>query len=177
MSNQVILWGMLIAPWLTLFFMPKEDIKRFMPVALLTAVTSAIIVESGITLKMWSIAETVYPLNQMIPYVYGLSPLLSMWIMKYTYGRFMVYIITNAILDLGFTYTLLPFLSSRGIFLFISATPLIAYLPTIPHAALLYGFQMWQEGIFARSEKDNTAANLQPAAAKPLTKNQENKED
>jgi len=29
MSNQLILWGMLTAPWLTLFFMKKEDIKRY----------------------------------------------------------------------------------------------------------------------------------------------------
>jgi hypothetical protein len=34
-TNQVMLWGMLIVPLLTLFFMPREDLKRFMPVAFL----------------------------------------------------------------------------------------------------------------------------------------------
>ncbi len=34
MSNQILLWSVLILPWLTLFFMKKEDIKRLMPASL-----------------------------------------------------------------------------------------------------------------------------------------------
>ncbi|WP_245867927.1 hypothetical protein SPSIL_009940 [Sporomusa silvacetica DSM 10669] len=174
MSNQVILWTMLILPWITLFFMKKEDIKRFMPVGLLTAVTSAIIVESGITLRLWETQETIYPLNQMMPYVYGLSPVLSMWIMKYTYGRFVIYMVTNIILDIGFSYIFLPSLDNRGIFHFVRATPLVAYLPTIPHTAVLYAYQIWQEGIYVRTERlQQASVILQPGVAKYLDKDKQ----
>ncbi|WP_269083310.1 hypothetical protein [Ornithinibacillus contaminans] len=41
MLNQVILWGILIAPWLTLFFMKKDAIKRYMPVAIFASIVNA----------------------------------------------------------------------------------------------------------------------------------------
>ncbi|MFZ3591003.1 hypothetical protein ACOI1C_17545 [Bacillus sp. DJP31] len=37
MLSKVVLWTMLIAPWFSLFLLKKEDIKRFMPVAILAA--------------------------------------------------------------------------------------------------------------------------------------------
>ncbi|WP_371370982.1 hypothetical protein [Sporomusa aerivorans] len=166
MSNQVILWAMLL-PWLTLFFMDREDIKRFMPMALLTAVTGAIIVEAGITLQLWGVRETLYPLNQIPPYIYGAVPAFTIWIFKLTYGRFGLYVATNAVVDLGFAYIVLPWLVTRGIFEFLSSS-LLVYLINIGHEFALYGYQMWQEGIFTRSEKSTYAANLQPVAAKPL---------
>ncbi|CQR74648.1 hypothetical protein SpAn4DRAFT_1110 [Sporomusa ovata] len=42
-------------------------------------------------------------------------------------------------------------------------------------AIILYGFQIWQEGIYIRSEKENFSPILQPAAAKPLPKDKDNK--
>jgi hypothetical protein len=47
MSNQVLLWSMLILPWLTLFFMSTENIKKWTPVALFSALTSVLAVELG----------------------------------------------------------------------------------------------------------------------------------
>lgn len=105
MSNQAILWSMLILPWLTLFLMKKEDIKRFMPVALFTAVTQAIIVEVGITLGfLGGGRETLFPLNQMPTFTYGAISVFTMWIFKFTYERFGLYIAVNAIIDYGFAY-------------------------------------------------------------------------
>lgn len=63
MDNQLLLWGMLILPWLTIFFMKIEHIKRYRPAALFTIVTSLIIAEVGIGLKMWEVKDNIYPLN------------------------------------------------------------------------------------------------------------------
>jgi hypothetical protein len=158
---------MIIIPVLTLFFMKKEDIKRFAPVALLTAVTGAIIVESGTTLHLWEVKETLFPLNQIPPYIYAAIPIFTMWIFKFTYGRLWLYVLTNAIIDIGFAYVILPWLVRIGIFAFISSS-LQIYLINIVHEFVLYGYQMWQDDIFAHSEKTSLSTMLQPAASKPV---------
>jgi len=95
---------MLILPWFTLFFMKRGEIKRYMPVALFAIVLTTIIHDIGITLGFWVVQEAAFPFNEMMPYFYGLIPVLTIWIFKFTNGRFWVYMVTNAILDLGFYF-------------------------------------------------------------------------
>lgn len=169
MSNTVILWGMLLIPISTLFFMNKEDIKRYTPVALFTAVTGAIISETGVTLGWWAPSKTVFFLNQIPIFTYTAIPIFTMWIFKFTYGNFWLYVATNALADIGFAYLILPWLDTRGISQFLAATSLTVYLINFVHQFLLYGYQMWQEKIFAINfERSVYPAALQPVAAKPL---------
>ena len=142
MSNQVILWSMLIVPWLTLLFMPREETKRYMPVALFATVTSAIIHDAGITLGFWTVGETAFPLHRLTTYIFGLMPVLTLWVFKLTYGRFWLYMVTNTILDIGFNFQFLNvFLPSRGI-LTLDVPPLQALPITLVHAVMLYGYQI-----------------------------------
>lgn len=177
MSNQVILWGMLVFPWLTLFLMKQEVIKRFMPITLFTVVTHAIIFESGITLGLWSTKETIFPFNQTLPFVYGAIPAFTMWIFRFTYGRFWIYMVTNAIIDYGLAYIILPWLVARGIGT-LSGSSLVLGI-TIIHAILLYIYQMWQEGIFIHytEKKRNFSPRLQPAVLKPVPNDNKDKND
>lgn len=88
MSNQAALWSMLVLPWLTLAFMKREEIKKWMPAALFVMVTSTLIVEAGTTFKLWETHETTFPLNEMISYVYGTLPVGAMWILNIRTGGF-----------------------------------------------------------------------------------------
>jgi hypothetical protein len=151
---------MLILPWLTLFFMQKEDIKRFMPLALFTMLTASILVEAGITLKLWTIRETAYPLNHSISYVYGMDPVVAMWIFKFTYGRFGLFAAVDTAFNLGFSYIFTPWLASRGIKELLT-TRFTVFLLATGLAILLYIFQMWQEN--ARADRKVTSYELQPA--------------
>jgi hypothetical protein len=170
-SNQAILWGILIVPWLTLFFMKGEDIKRYMPTALFATITSVIIVEVGSTLKWWIVSETAFPL-QNISYLYGMNPVITMWMLKFLYKKFGLYVVIDAVLNIGFAYFLLNFfLNNRDIYHNVGATPFQVFLILTAHGIMLYGYQMWQEGIFARTnEQTGFSESLQPAAAKPLPK-------
>lgn len=165
MSNEVILWSSLILPWATIFFMPKEDIKRYMPVGLFTAVLSVLIVEIGISFKLWNTNETVFPFALLPPLIYGL-PAFTMWVFKLTYGRFWLFVATNAVMDLVFDYLIIPWLASRGILDY--NVSILDFFITTSQAWLLYGYQMWQETIFAYSPGTSFISGLQPAAAKPV---------
>lgn len=177
MNNNLILWSMFFIPWLTLFFMKKEDIKRYMPVGLLAIVTTTIIHDVGLTLGFWVVLENAFPFHQMLPYFYGNLPVLSMWIFKFTYGRFWLYVITNVVFDIVFAFGLLAyFFPARGIYELVRISSFGVLGINIVHMLILYGYQLWQDDVFARSERTSFSSKLHPAAAK-LTSKDDGKED
>lgn len=176
MSNQVISWSFILIPWLTLLFMKKEEVKRFMPVALFTVVTSTVIYELGTTYKLWSIREAAYPLHQMFPAIYGAFPVLVMWIFRFTFGSFWSYLATNAVIDIVWAYILFPWFVRIGVLEFLNAKTLI-YSFTVGHAILLYGYQMWQEDTLVPALKKVFFPIMRPAATKPVFKEDNDKTD
>lgn len=177
MSNQAILLAVFIFSWLTLLFMKKEDIKRFMPVGLFATVTSAIILEAGITFGWWVYPVKLYPL-QNVPYLYGPIPVATIWLFKYTYGRFWLYIGADFLLNLFYTLVFEDyFLGNRGAIQFQNVSPMLDVFMTSALGVIIYAYQIWQEGIFVRSEivSPSRSFNLQPAL-KPFTNNEEDDE-
>ena len=168
MSNQTILWSMLVLPWLTLLFMKKETIKRFMPVALFSAVTSIILVEAGEALRWFAYEEATYPLRTHSYIIFGLNMVITLWLFKFLFGRFWTYLAIDVVLNFSFIYLFhVYFLGGRGLFQEIGLTPSLNAVITSLDGVLVYGYQIWQEGILIRSEKSNFYSRLQPAA-KPV---------
>ncbi len=153
MSNQVLLWSIVVLPWLTVFFLKEGNFRRFMPTALLAIVYSLIIVQAGGTLKWWMVKETPYPL-QSLPNVFSLNPVIIMWILQFTYGRFWIFLATEVVTNLIFTYGYLNyFMTIRNVFQFIRFSPFKLFIVITIISMLLYCFQMWQDGAFARQKK------------------------
>lgn len=175
MSNQVILWGTLILPWLSLLFMPKEDIKRYLSAGFLSTILSIIVTETGIRYAWWAIRETTFPFAVIPTYAYGLFPVFPMWLLKYTYGRFGLYLTVDTILNIVFAFVILPWFGRIRIVDFDFNDGYIVFIFETVIAIILYGFQIWQEDIYIRSEKENFSPRLQPAAAKPLPQDKDNK--
>ncbi len=172
MDHQILMWSMLVLPWLTLFFMNKEEIKRFMPVALFSAATSVLVVEAGESLGWFMYGETTYPFRTSSYHIFGLNCVTTIWLFHFIYGNFRRYIMIDLVLNFGFIYLFhVYFLGSKGIFHEVGITPFINTVITTIDGALVYGYQMWQEGIFLRNERPERKNNLQflqPEAAKPL---------
>lgn len=160
MSNPIIIWSLLLLPWLSLFFMNRNEIRRLMPLALFTMVVTSITMEAGISLNLWKIRETTFPLNQTLSYIYGLAPVVAMWIFKYTYGRFWLYIAADAVFNLGFAFIFTPWLASRGIKDLITSSWSL-FLIVTALSLLLYLYQIWQENAWA--ERRAASYELQPA--------------
>lgn len=172
MNKQILMWSILVLPWFTLFFMNKDDIKRFMPVGLLSAVTSAIAVQMGENLGWFIYGESTYPLGTGYYVIFGLNTVTTLWLFHFLYGQFWKYLAVDIVLNFGFIYLFhVYFLGSLGLFREVGITPFTNTLIPIVDGALLYGYQMWQEGIFARSERTEPAGRsriLRTEAAKPL---------
>ncbi|NPV91174.1 MAG: hypothetical protein HPY50_10435 [Firmicutes bacterium] len=174
MSNNLLLWSFVVLPWFTLVLMKKRDIKRYMPAALFTIVTTSLVMESGITMKLWYIRETVYPLKETIPYVYGLAPVVAIWVLRYTYRSFWLYLAVDTAFNSIFAFFFTPWLVSRGI-KDLYATSFSLFLIVTGLSLLLYTYQVWQDETLVTAEKGRFWTFFQPAANKPRFKDPEDK--
>ncbi|MFX4261837.1 hypothetical protein ACOBQJ_06520 [Pelotomaculum propionicicum] len=155
--------------------MKKDEIKRFMPVALFTSITSMIIVEVGATFKLWALHETVSPLSHTFTYHLGLAPVATLWLYKFTFEKFWRYVAVEVLYNLGFVLIFIPWLALRGIRENIGATSLTLFLIVTVHGLLLYVYQMWQEDALVPAVKKLFSPKFQPAAAKPSFKDEDDK--
>jgi hypothetical protein len=95
MLKQLILWGSLIVPWLSLLLLKKEIVKRYMPVAIFTALLVTIYNELGYTYQWWVVKERIFPIITYVPFVYGGFLVGTLWIFHITFGKFWLYLLTN----------------------------------------------------------------------------------
>ncbi len=165
MSSQTFLWGSFLLPWLSLFFLKQKDIRRYMPVALFSVLITTLVTEVGTAFYWWLPTETIFPLVNMPPFIYGAYLVGTIWIFKYTYGNFGLYLATNIVIDSLLTFFLANWMVQLGVFEFY-ISGLQRFILTVFLAVPLYGYQMWQEP----STVLTMAPTLQPAAAKPLNK-------
>jgi hypothetical protein len=151
--NQVLLWLGLITPWLTLFFLKTDSIKRYMPVAVFVSLLLTIIYEIAYTYNWWELKEYIVPWGYItnVSFVYGTFLVGTIWIFHFTYLNFKLYMITNIIVDAIFSFGLLQFTGWLGIDEFINLPKWGAYLIMLSLALIIYMYQRWQEGIFKRN--------------------------
>jgi hypothetical protein len=51
--NQIILWSLLIIPWLSLIFVGHSNLRRYMPVALFVTVINTLIYQAAYYYNWW----------------------------------------------------------------------------------------------------------------------------
>ncbi len=168
MSNQVLLWASFVISWLSIIFLKKSELKRYMPVALFGALFATIIVEAGVTLNWWVTKETVFPFINMPIFIYGSFLIGIIWIFKFTYTRFWLFLAANAGIDLILTFPLNNWLVNRGILQMNTISNLQLFFVATGSAVLLYWYQLWQEGDASPFKRFGLSSKLQPAAAKPI---------
>lgn len=144
--NNIILWSLLIIPILSLFFLGRSNIRRYMPVALFVTVVNTMIYQAAYHYNWWRESGLFgwdYVAN--VPWVYSAYWIATIWIFKYTFGRFWRYLIVNLILDGGYIFVWYPIQIRLG--MASGWLPnYITYLMMISVSLLIYVYQMWQEG-------------------------------
>jgi hypothetical protein len=153
MSVQLVQWGLCFVPWLSLFFMRKRDIKRFMPVALFNIVTSIAVTELAAALQWIVVTQTAFPL-QTLPFHFGVFPVLTIWVMRFTFRKFWLYLAVEFFINIGFAFLFYGWLLPQmGILHFEKLSRYAAVLTTTAHALILYVYQLWQDGAMVKPEK------------------------
>ncbi|WP_066050785.1 hypothetical protein [Robertmurraya korlensis] len=143
--NQVILWGLFIGPWFTLLFIGNMHLKRFLPVALLVTVINTIIYQAAYHFNWWR-EMPLFKWDKIanIPWVYSAYLVATIWIFRLTYGRFIIYMITNLLLDGGYIYGWYPIQQKLGMASG-DMSPHITFAIMIAVSLIIYLFQVWYE--------------------------------
>ena len=150
MFNKVILWLLFIAPWLSLFFMKKEGIKRFMPVTLFTALLVTIIYEIAYTYEWWELKVTIVPWGHItnVSYAYGSFMIGTIWIFYLTFKKFWLYLAANMVVDGLDAFLIREFMESRSIIHYINISKFNLFLLMLTLSLIAFGFQVFYERVF-----------------------------
>ncbi|WP_251550292.1 hypothetical protein [Neobacillus muris] len=149
MLNKIILWVIFIGPWLTLFFLKKEDIKRFMPAAIFATFLMVLYNVYAFNEKHWVINEAIFPSLRPLfaAGILGGFPVITLWIFHFTYGRFWVYLVINILLDFMFAVFPMHYLLQDilGIYTLVKIAPWQRFILFVIEAAIIYGYFKWQD--------------------------------
>ncbi|WP_442599386.1 hypothetical protein [Neobacillus sp. D3-1R] len=147
-NKKWMLIGMLIAPWFSLPLLGKKSFKRFLPAVIF--INIVIFIESIIAYKRkwWWFYEKLHrKINGEFPLMWGPFFIGSFWIMKFTYGRFRLYMLTNFIIDSLFVFPGILILRKLGIASLVRLKHYQLLILFLYKAIILYIFQFFKESI------------------------------
>jgi hypothetical protein len=110
-QSKLLLVAVMILPFFTLPLLGRKTFKRFLPTALF--MSGLLLGEGYIARKYdwWTFYKRIFPpLNGLIPFIVGPFFVGTLWILKFTYGKFIRFIIVNLITDSVFTYIMVDVL-------------------------------------------------------------------
>lgn len=140
--NKLFLLALMIVPWFSVQLLGKKAFKRFLPGALFMAVW--VMVESILSRKRtwWSFYEKLIPRAMgEIPFIVGPFFIGSLWILKFTFGKFWRYFFVNLITDFLFAYPGMIVLRRMGIVSLIRLKHYQMGILFLSKSVLMYGFQ------------------------------------
>ena len=105
MKNLRLLYkALLILPWLTVPFLGRNSFKKYLPAAIFISTFTKAIDLFGEKKKWWRFYKGVPPLDSMNFFNFGPYLVTSLWMLKMTYGKFPLYLISNLILHICFIF-------------------------------------------------------------------------
>ncbi len=105
MKNQkLFLLAILVVPWLTVPLLGRSAFKKYLPAAIFMCTFTKAIDIFGEKKNWWRFYKGFPTLDSMNFFNFGPYLVTSLWMLKITYGKFPFYLISNAILHIGFIY-------------------------------------------------------------------------
>ncbi|MCM3244063.1 hypothetical protein M3598_15025 [Cytobacillus oceanisediminis] len=143
MKKKLYLVLIILLSWLTVPFIGKRDFKRFYPAAIfmcLYVLIEGFIAEKN---KWWTIKERLHPkLSGELPLILGPFFAGSIWILKLTYGRPLLYILLNTVVDAFFAYPFYTWFKKIGIWKLLRFSQLKLFMLFLMKSIFMYVFHL-----------------------------------
>lgn len=150
--KPIILWSLLLLPWASLFFLRMDTIRRYMPVALFMTVIHTLAYQAAYHYGWWNETNSsLFGWDRVIPvpWVYGAYLVIVIWMFRFTFRRFWIYLTANILLDGLFMYIVYPIWQGMGLVSSESTVSTLAVVAMMVGFALtIYLYQMWQVKVF-----------------------------
>ncbi len=137
---------MIVIPWVSLLFIGKSNIKRYSFVSVIIGFFEMINHIYGHQRKWWTFYDKPNSfIRDELPFDIGPYMPLSMWILKYSYGKFKKFVLINAMVNGLFAFLFIPFLKKMKIVRLTRINYFQFFMYVHYKAYLLYGVQYWLE--------------------------------
>lgn len=105
MKNQkLFLIALLLVPWLTVPLLGRKAFKKFLPAALFMCTFTKGLDIFGENRRWWRVYEDIPYLKNANFFNFGPYLVSSLWVLKMTFGKFPLYLISNLILHICFIF-------------------------------------------------------------------------
>jgi hypothetical protein len=148
MFNQILMWSLLILPWIILLFLNKHGVKRYFPGGLFGALILTLIFQIADKYNWWIVKDNIAILSNTTSFVYGSFLVGTIVILYFTFGKFWIYLITNLIIDAVLSFGLNTWYEYLHIYKLVNINSLGVYILTIGVAILIYLYQVWQDSLY-----------------------------
>lgn len=143
MKKKLALILIVLLSWMTIPFIGKRDFKKYYPAAIfmgLYILGEGAIAEKN---KWWTIKERFHPkLSGEVPLILGPFFAGSIWILKLSYGKPLLYFLLNAIVDAFFSYPFYNWFKKLGIWKLVRFTQLHLFILFMLKSILMYVFHV-----------------------------------
>lgn len=145
-NSKFLILLLTILPWLTAPFIGKSSFKRYLPGTIfmcLYVTAEGIVAERR---KWWWFPFAIRPnvLGEM-PLILGPFFVGSLWILKYTFGNFKLYMKVNMVMDTIFTFFMIDRFKKIGYVTLVRFSKFQLSLLFLVKSILMYGFQVLYE--------------------------------
>jgi hypothetical protein len=144
-NSKIILIAMLLLPWLTLPLLGRTALKRFLPSVIFMCIFTKILDVIGRRRKWWQFYKGIPPLNSMDIFNLGPYFVTSLWMLKLTYGKFLLYLLSNVALHVLFIFKGLKYTKRYEILSLVKISKARYLGIDFIRALLLYAFQWTKE--------------------------------
>lgn len=134
---------MTFLPWLSVPLVGSKAIKRFLPASVCMCLYLVAEGRFAQARKWWWFPFTIRPnVLAEFPLIFGPFLVGALWILKFSYGKFNLYLLINIIVDSLFTYIGLDWLRKMGYISLIRLSKFKLSIVFLIKTFLLYGFQI-----------------------------------
>ncbi|SMQ77922.1 hypothetical protein SAMN05444673_3143 [Bacillus sp. OV166] len=140
-NSKLFLLAILILPWLTIPLLGRNALKKYLPAAIFISTLTKGIDVFGEKKNWWRFYKGIPPLSSVDFFNFGPYFVASLWMLKMTYGKLPIYLISNFILHILFIFQGLKYVKRYKIFSLVKLTKFQYLALDILRALLLYSFQ------------------------------------
>lgn len=136
--------GLFLIPWLTVFFIPKSEFKKYTPVSTLATLLVVILSMFSVPFRWWTVKGGL--LNKVIndmSFILGPFFIGTIWIFRFTFGKFWLYILVNTLMDLFLAYPINWLMQKLRVYKLVNFKSKHIFYTSISFALVIYGFQLF----------------------------------
>lgn len=140
----IIRLGLIIISWMTVFYLPKEAVKKYTPVATFSSLLVMILSMLSFRFEWWRVKGGVsQKIFNDFSFIFGPYFIGTIWIFHLSFGRFWLYSLINLFMDTVLLYPLTYILQKMGLYKLKRNMQKPLLYTTLSLALALYGFQLF----------------------------------